>query len=186
MLLPLFGESGCLALRVALFAVEDLHQVGGFHLEAIAEAVAIVERLRNAVGVVALNTSVLHQLNVSSAPESGRSGLSAVSHDCDLFRRVLVPHSDSALNWEEIAGDVIGLGQVEFLSLPKVLVDHLQAIGVVPKLPISMEVIQELPVHHDVFSSMVMIKLIQFILNIFYAFVNHRDVIEVNMELQEV
>ena len=108
-----------------ILSIKDLHVIGSLNLKSSTLTVKIVELLRNAIGVPASNSSILHEFNILTVSEASRSRLRSISHNGDLEVSVLVSDSNGGLHWIEVFRNVLGCFVLEFLSLPKSLLMHI-------------------------------------------------------------
>lgn len=99
---------------------------------------------------------------------------------------MLVSHSDGVLDWEEVGCDILSFVNIVLLSLPKFLVDHLEAIGVVPELIVVVEVAEEFPVDDNILASFALGQLAKFGLNLRLILVGNWDIVEIHLDLQEL
>lgn len=78
---------------------------------------------------------------------------------------MLVSHCNGTLDREEVRGNVLCFVETELLPLPQFLVDHLEAICVVPQLVVAVEIAKELPVDDNVLARFRLGQLAQFLLD---------------------
>ena len=96
---------------------------------------------------------------------------------------MLISHCNSTLNWIKVAGNVVSVLSFELLPLPQLLPDHLETVGIVPKLIIRVEAIQEFPIDHNVFASLLLIKqLIEIITKLSLTNICDWNVIQIDLK----
>ena len=123
--------------------------------------VTIVQWLVEAVVIVADDAPVLHQFDVARVAHASGPCHRVTRHDCHLAAAVRVPDCDGSLNGVKVRGDA-GILQLLLvvLSLPELLVDHLQPVRIVPQLAMGVE-IDHLPVDHDVLAAKLTRQVVQ-------------------------
>lgn len=99
---------------------------------------------------MAEDATILHQLDVGAVAQAGGTCHGVLRHDGHLPVQSSVSNNDCALHWIEVGRNVLGwVRHIVVLPLPQLLVHHLQAVGIVPQLVITVEA-DKVPIDDDV------------------------------------